>query len=156
MIQKKKVNGSWETDSNTLKTDITVTEIVDIPPIVPGDTVLVACPGNFSSDNSSTMAASGASITIPRSGTFRIKWYGATQEEGGSTTSQIYLTRNGTTTAIGSVLTARQESHSYGSLDYEFRKGDIVSIYNKTARVDDYTVGYVGGLCACIDWNNGF
>ena len=157
MIQKKKVNGQWQSNAETLTTDIAVIERSDLPdPILPGDIPLVACPGSFDSGNSLALAPTGATITIPRNGKYRIKWYGVQEEEGSATTSQLALTRNGTTTMIGSVLTVQQESSATGRLDYDFLKNDVVTVWNKVVNMGDYVVGYVGGLCACIDWNNGF
>ena len=157
MIQKKKVNGVWQTDGSTLKTDINIIEKRDLPdPILPGDTPLLIAPGVARGSSSSALSPTSASLTIPRDGTYRIKWFQCQPYEVNTARAQLAFERNGVRTTIGQEQSIRSGSTASYSIEYTFKKNDVVLILHKPGYEDSLLLGFVGGLCACIDWNNGF
>lgn len=120
--------------------------------IAAGDTpVLMSSKLIARATSSSSLANTGISITVPKSGTYRFKWGISEQNE---ETIYTRLYKNGS--AVGS-------QHSVGALrdldiseDIACEAGDTVVIY---LRGQDY-LGEVYGACsaliACINWNNGF
>lgn len=118
--------------------------------IVAGDTPVICNAGAYQGTGTS-LANSGLSITIPIAGTYRIKWMMA--GGGGSSysiKSQIY--KNGT--AQGSTITTT--STQACSIDLTCAAGDVITLYFAGYSYWGTTSGGCGGLCACIDWDNGF
>ena len=119
--------------------------------IVAGDTpVLYATAGAYQGTGT-RLANTGLSITIPIAGTYRIKWIMA--GGGGSNysiKSQIY--KNGT--AQGSTITTT--STQACNIDLACAAGDVITLYFAGYSYYGTISGGCGGLCACIDWDNGF
>lgn len=155
----KKVNGVWVLQDRLDMTGLfnAATNYIrgvipsDLPEVImPGDTPFLFNPGAANVKSTSSLQATGLTLTIPKSGTYRIRWgmYGA--DTGYTTRSRLYC--NGT--AIGT-----EESSSVAkacSLDYSFSAGDEIELYFRGFSDGWYSYGGCGGLCACIDWNNGF
>lgn len=119
-------------------------------PISAGDTPVLYAANNYKrATSSSTLTATGISITVPYDGTYRFKWQTYGEDSTYKSYSRLY--KNGT--AVGTQITATTATSS--SLDLACTAGDVVQIY---LRGYDYwgTYGYCGGLVACIDWDNGF
>ena len=105
----------------------------------------------------SSLTSTGISITIPVTGTYRLKWSAFRRSTGTSYTwsSRLYRTRNGSTSAIGTEIaswtaTYRQEN----SLDVECNAGDVITVY-AAGRSNSYT--WAGNLSACVAqklWTN--
>lgn len=117
--------------------------------IVAGDTPVICNAGAYQGTGT-RLEDTGLSITIPIAGTYRIKWMMA----GGGTShiikSQIY--KNGT--AQGSAITSN--STQACSIDLTCAAGDVITLYFAGYSVWSVILGGCGGLCACIDWDNGF
>ena len=122
--------------------------------IAAGDTPVLA---NFTpaKTQSNTAADLNLSLTMPKSGTYR--FYvpcGKGGYSGGTIT--VYLYKNGTQVAENALPT-NDDTKFTPSFDLECAAGDIVDIWAKCDKSGymTYTL-YVGGLIACIDWDNGF
>lgn len=118
--------------------------------IVAGDTPVLMDSGSYQASGTS-LANSGLSITLPIAGTYRIKW---TVAGGGGSSysikSQIY--KNGT--AQGSTITTTYAQAC--SIDLTCAAGDVITLYFAGYSYWGTIYGGCGGLCACIDWDNGF
>ena len=119
--------------------------------IVAGDTPVICNAGAYQGTGTS-LTDTGLSITITIAGTYRIKWMMA--GGGGSSRysikSQIY--KNGT--AQGSEITTT--STQACSIDLACAAGDVITLYFAGYNYYGTISGGCGGLCACIDWDNGF
>lgn len=122
--------------------------------IVAGDTPVLA---NFTAvkTQSNTEVDLGLSLTMPKAGTYR--FYvpcGKGGYSGGTIT--VYLYKNGTQVAENALPT-NDDTKLTPSFDLECAAGDVVDVWAKCDKSGymTYTL-YVGGLIACIDWNNGF
>lgn len=115
-----------------------------------GDTPVIYADGAYQSAES-TLADTGLSITIKKAGTYRIKWNCAGGNGLSNTlTSQLYL--NGI--AVGEeIITSTTGSYS---MDLTCAAGDKISLYFAGYKYAFNYFGGCGGLCACVDWDNGF
>lgn len=121
--------------------------------IVAGDTpVIIASKIMFKPQNTSTLTATGLTLAIPIAGTYRIKWGMGLDQDEGTISSQIY--QNGI--AVGSQVSVSGGDVGDFSLDLACAAGDTIEIYALAGSYWGYACGGVGGLCACIDWDNGF
>lgn len=122
--------------------------------IVAGDTPVM---GVFTpkSTNSTTITELGISMTMPRAGTYRFRApCGFNGMTGGSPI--IHLYKNGTEAAQYTVPT-NQTSETTATFDVECAAGDVIALWATSAKQGYMTtMVIVGGLIACIDWNNGF
>lgn len=154
------VNGDADLVAGNIKKDVNIFGVVGtlesgggLPAtIVAGDTPVLLCPTlMYKPSNSSSLTSTGMSLTIPRAGTYRIKWGHEIDQDSGTIRTQLY--RNGT--AIGT-----QQSKSNGaascSLDVVCAAGDTITLYARAGSYWGYACGACGGLVACIDWDNGF
>lgn len=117
--------------------------------ITAGDTPVLYAAGAYQSQ-STTLTNTGLTLNIPQAGTYRFRWL--VSGGGGSrytVKSQLY--RNGT--AVGTQQTS-QGSDAY-SLDLACSANDQVTLYLAGYNYGGY-FGGGGGLCACINWDNGF
>lgn len=119
--------------------------------IVAGDTPVICNAGAYQGTGTS-LANTKLSITIPIAGTYRIKWImaGGGGSSNYSIKSQIY--KNGT--AQGSTITTT--STQACSIDLACAAGDVITLYFAGYSYWGTISGGCGGLCACIDWDNGF
>ena len=119
--------------------------------IVAGDTPVICNAGAYQGTGTS-LTDTGLSITISIAGTYRIKWImaGGGGSSNYSIKSQIY--KNGT--AQGSTITTT--STQACNIDLACAAGDVITLYFAGYSYWGTISGGCGGLCACIDWDNGF
>ena len=102
--------------------------------------------GNWNTSQSS-YTASTLQLTVAKTGTYRVTWTGFRNTTSGTSGSQLYRTRNGTTTAVGSANTAFSLTN-YGQrvelTGQQFQAGDILTVYAR-ARNTSYMM-YVANL----------
>lgn len=122
--------------------------------IVAGDTPVM---GVFTpkSTNSTTITELGISMTMPRAGTYRFRApCGFSGLVGGSPI--IHLYKNGAEAAQYSVPT-NDTSKTTATFDVECAAGDVIALWATSAKQGYMTTtAIVGGLIACVDWDNGF
>ena len=101
--------------------------------------------------------ATGISVTIPVSGTYRFKWCAFRRNNSTSYTwsSRLYRTRSGSTTAIGTENSTWTSTYQQtNSQDIECQAGDVITVYVR-GRSASYSWG--GMLTACVSqklWTN--
>lgn len=105
----------------------------------------------------SGLASTGISVTIPVSGTYRLKWCAFRRNNSTSYTwgSQLYRKRGNTTSAIGTENQTWTSTYQQtNSLDIACEAGDIIYVYVR-GRSSSYSWG--GMLTACVAqklWTN--
>lgn len=105
----------------------------------------------------SSLTSTGISVTIPVSGTYRLKWCAFRRNNSTSYTwsSQLYRRRGNTTSAIGTANSTWTSTYiQTNSLDIECEAGDIIYVY-VAGRSNSYSWG--GMLTACVAqklWDN--
>ena len=98
-----------------------------------------------------SLTTTNISITIPVSGTYRLKWvaFRSSTSTSGTNATQLYRTRNNTETAIGSEITTWTNSYyQSNTLDIECNKDDIITVYARSRATTSYVCA--GALSACI------
>ena len=120
--------------------------------ITAGDTPILMNPTTVEPASSSSLSATGISITIPKSGTYRFKWE---VSAGYGTTRYTQLYKNGK--YVGSQQTASSSEEAKVFVhEIACVVGDIVEIYCRGGSSFGAVTGMTGRLTACIDWDNGF
>jgi len=151
---KKKTSNAWEIITSPLKTDVAGTRINTFPDeIKAGDWPLVSCMGMFKV-KSSSLASCGCQVTIPASGTYRIKWQGHSDGDDAGVTHQCAIYKNGS--KVGSNYSYRINSDytpTNFSVDVDCSKGDVIAIYGTATSDWGYYYGHIANLQACIEWN---
>ena len=105
----------------------------------------------------SNLVSTGISVTIPVSGTYRLKWcaFRRSNSTSYSWSSQLYRKRNNTTSAIGTEVTSWTSTYiQSNSLDIACEANDVIYVYVK-GRSSSYSWG--GYLMACVNqkmWTN--
>lgn len=105
----------------------------------------------------SALTSTGISVTIPVTGTYRLKWCAFRRNNSSSYTwsSQLYRRRGNTTSAIGTTVTTWTSTYyQANSLDIACEAGDIIYVY-VAGRSASYSWG--GMLTACVAqklWSN--
>lgn len=103
------------------------------------------------------LTSTGISVTIPVSGTYRLKWcaFRRSNTTGYTWSSQLYRTRSGSTAAIGTAVTTWTSTYyQANSLDIACNAGDVITVY-VAGRSNQYSWG--GMLTACVNqklWTN--
>ena len=103
------------------------------------------------------LTSTGISVTIPVTGTYRLKWCAFRRNNSSSYTwsSQLYRRRGNTTSAIGTAVTTWTSTYyQANSLDIACEAGDIIYVY-VAGRSNQYSWG--GMLTACVNqklWSN--
>ena len=103
------------------------------------------------------LTSTGISITIPVTGTYRLKWcaFRRSNTSGYTWSSQLYRTRNNQTTAIGTAVTTWTSTYyQANTLDIACNAGDVITVY-VAGRSNQYSWG--GMLTACVAqklWTN--
>lgn len=103
------------------------------------------------------LASTGISVTIPVSGTYRFKWcaFRRATTTGYTWSSQLYRTRNGTTTAIGTENSTWTSTYRQtNSQDIAVEADDVITVY-AAGRSSSYACA--GMLSACVAqkmWTN--
>ena len=105
---------------------------------------------------STSLTTTGISITIPVTGTYRLKWTAFRSSTSGTNSSQLYRKRNGSTSAIGSAVTSWTSSYyQNNTLDIACNAGDEIIVYARSRGTSYYVVA--GNLSACVAqklWTN--
>ena len=105
----------------------------------------------------SALTSTGISVTIPVTGTYRLKWCAFRRNNSTSYTwsSQLYRKRGNTTSAIGTTISTWTSTYyQANSLDIACEAGDIIYVY-VAGRSNQYSWG--GMLTACVNqklWSN--
>ena len=105
----------------------------------------------------SNLTSTGISITIPVSGTYRLKWcaFRRNNSTSYSWSSQLYRKRGNTTSAIGTEITSWTSTYyQANSLDIACEADDVIYVYVR-GRSNTYSWG--GMLTACVNqklWSN--
>lgn len=105
----------------------------------------------------SSLTSTGISITIPVSGTYRLKWCAFRRNNSTTYTwsSQLYRTRSGSTTAIGTANSTWTSTYiQTNTLDIACNANDVITVY-VAGRSNSYSWG--GMLTACVAqklWTN--
>lgn len=105
----------------------------------------------------SNLTSTGISITIPVSGTYRLKWcaFRRNNSTSYSWSSQLYRKRGNSTSAIGTEVTTWTSTYTQAnSLDIACEANDIIYVYVR-GRSSSYSWG--GMLTACVNqklWTN--
>lgn len=103
------------------------------------------------------LTSTGISVTIPVAGTYRLKWCAFRRNNSTSYSwgSQLYRTRSGSTSAIGTENTTWTSTYiQSNSLDIACNAGDVITVYVR-GRSNTYSWG--GYLMACVAqkmWTN--
>lgn len=103
------------------------------------------------------LTSTGISVTIPVSGTYRLKWcaFRRSTTSGYTWSSRLYRKRGNTTSAIGSEITTWTSTYwQSNSLDIACEADDVIYVY-VAGRSNSYSWG--GMLTACVDqklWTN--
>lgn len=98
----------------------------------------------------SALTSTGISVTIPVTGTYRLKWCAFRRNNSTSYTwsSQLYRKRGNNTSAIGTAVTTWTSTYyQANSLDIACEAGDIIYVY-VAGRSASYSWG--GMLTACV------
>ena len=103
-----------------------------------------------------SLASTGVSITIPVTGTYRLKWCAFRRNTSTSYTwvSRLYRKRGDTTSAIGTTISSWTSTYlQINSLDIECNSGDVIIVYAGGR------ANYIWGGCitACVNqklWTN--
>ena len=104
-----------------------------------------------------SLTSTGISVTIPVSGTYRLKWcaFRRANSTGYTWSSRLYRTRSGSTTAIGTENSTWTSTYiQTNSLDIACNAGDVITVY-VAGRSNSYSWG--GMLTACVAqklWTN--
>lgn len=86
--------------------------------------------------------ATTVSLTVAVTGTYKVSWTGWRNTTSGTSGSQLYRTRSGSTTAIGNANTTFQNSygHRVELTGQQFNKDDVITVYAR-ARSAQYVMG---------------
>lgn len=94
-----------------------------------------------------TYTATDLTLTVAKTGTYTVSWSGWRNTTSGTSGSQLYLTRNGQTTAIGSANTSFSLTN-YGQrvelTGQSFQKDDVLTVYARARNTSYYM--YVANL----------
>lgn len=92
--------------------------------------------------SATTYTATTVSLTVAVTGTYKVSWTGWRNTTSGTSGSQLYRTRSGSTTAIGTANTTFQNSygHRVELTGQQFNKDDVITVYAR-ARTAQYVMG---------------
>lgn len=106
--------------------------------------------------NTTSLSSTGISITIPVTGTYRLKWSAFRTSTSGTSSSRLYRKRGNTTSAIGTENTSWTNSYyQNNTLDIACNAGDEIIVYTRARSTSYYCMG--GNLSACVAqklWTN--
>ena len=93
-----------------------------------------------------TYTATDVKVTIAKAGTYNIYYMGWRSSTSGTSGSEVYRTRNGTSSMIGSAHTSFTNSygHYVSVTNQSLQAGDIITIYARSRNTSSYMV--VGNL----------
>lgn len=118
--------------------------------ITAGDTPVLCSSTLAYTCTSTSMTASGISVTIPKNGTYRFKFSAGRTNTSGTWTAQLY--KNGSAIS-GATATWSQYQGTYSG-DITCSANDKIEIYVRSRGISYRAI--VSPLVACIDWDNGF
>lgn len=118
--------------------------------ITAGDTPVLVSSTMAHTCTSTSMTATGISITVPKAGTYRFKFSCGRTNTSGTWTAQLY--KNGS--AISNATATWSSYQGTYSGDISCAANDKIEIYVKS-RGTSYRL-ITGHLTACINWENGF
>lgn len=100
----------------------------------------------YATTTATSYTATSVTITVAKTGTYNVSWMGYRNTTSGTSGSQLYRTRNGTATAIGTASTTFVNSYgqSVSLSNQSFNQGDIL-VVRARARSAQYIMG-VGNL----------
>lgn len=100
----------------------------------------------YATTTATTYTATSVTITVAKTGTYNVSWMGYRNTTSGTSGSQLYRTRDGTATAIGTASTTFVNSYgqSVSLSNQSFNQGDIL-VVRARARSAQYIMG-VGNL----------
>lgn len=104
-----------------------------------------------------TPTSTGASITVPVAGTYRFKWCAVRTSSSGTSQTQLYRTRSGTTTAIGEPNSTWSQSWLTGcTLDVACKAGDVIEVWANSGAASSYiTAGKLtASVAQCFYFNS--
>ena len=118
--------------------------------ITAGDTTVLSSSTLVYTCTSTSMTATGISVTIPRDGTYRFKFSVGRTNTSGTWTAQLY--KNGTAIS-GATATWNQYQGTYTG-DITCSAGDKIEIYARSRGTTYRAI--ISQLVACINWDNKF
>lgn len=100
----------------------------------------------YATVNATSYTATAVRVTVAKTGTYNVSWMGYRNTNSGTSGSQLYRTRNGTATAIGTATTTfvNTYGHSVSLTNQSFQEGDVL-VVRARARSTSYVMG-VGNL----------
>lgn len=128
-------------------TNIDVTNYATVSVDVAGSTGKnVQAYRGYATVTATSYTATTVSITVAKTGTYNVSWMGYRNTNSGTSGSQLYRTRNGSATAIGSASTTfvNTYGHSVSLTNQSFQEGDIL-VVRARARSTSYVMA-VGNL----------
>lgn len=173
-ILKRKVNGIWQTVAEP--TDFPVKVPIQITEVQANLTTLTAtengsyapqAPYNgfssvdvnvsgagiiayhgYDSSNTTSYSKTDVSLTIQETGTYKISWCGCRNTTSGTNGSQLYITRNESTSAYGSAQQSFTNSYFQSVVlnNVELIAGDVITLYTRARNTSYYMM--VGNLIA--------
>lgn len=96
--------------------------------------------------STTSYTATDVTITVAKTGTYNVSWDGWRNTSSGTSGSQLYRTRNGTSSAVGSASTTflNTYGHHVSLTGQSFQEGDVLTVRAR-ARSTSYVMG-VGNL----------
>ena len=100
----------------------------------------------YATVSATAYTATAVTLTVAKAGTYNVSWMGYRNTTSGTSGSQLYRTRSGSTSAIGNASTTFVNSygHSVSLSNQSFNKDDVLTVYAR-ARSAQYVMG-VGNL----------
>lgn len=117
--------------------------------IVAGDTPVLSSSKLAYTCNSTSMTATGISVSITKAGTYRFKFSCGRTSTSGTWTTQLY--KNGS--AVSGATVTWSSYQGTCTADIACSAGDTIEIYARSRSTSYRNI--VGQLVACIDWDTG-
>lgn len=142
------VSGNKEITENGTGIDVANYSTVSVAvPSSGGSSMNVQAYLGQANTSQSSYTATSVTLTVEKTGTYTVSWCGWRNTTSGTSGSQLYRTRNGSTTAIGSANTSFSVTN-YGqrvSLSGQsFQEGDVLTVYARARNTSYYM--YVANL----------
>lgn len=135
-------------------TQITGTATAGVTPpetISAGDQIVAINP-KMGIRGSTSMWATGCSITISKAGEYRFNWLLCDGLQGRTFRSQLY--KNGTAIS-GAMISISGATQSIGTAVVACNAGDKIEVYTTGRTISNVFYGCAGNLAACINWDIG-
>lgn len=128
-------------------TNIDVTSYATVSVDVQGSSGMnVQAYSGYDTVSSTSYTATDVTITVAKTGIYNVSWDGWRNTNSGTSGSQLYRTRNGSATAVGSATTTflNTYGHHVSLTNQSFQEGDVLTVRAR-ARSTSYVMG-VGNL----------